>query len=291
MKAFRIISPHTSQYWYDYRVYINLRDELIQRGYTEDIDSPNRIYFFGFPYRGLPINPSYNNIAYVYGHPHMAEGSFLSQFNHILVSSKNYKDYLAKKFPILTPKLHTSFPFSSLTPEPTGDDSHPAYDLVFVGNIRTRPIMEDVLPIVKKHNLSMIIYGYDWLHYQGNPDLIRYSVNRCLPYEDFPLLPKFAKIVLHDHHKEMNEVGVVSHKYVDYLAANAFVISDNNLDVPSYHGIVYQNTQHLEQLIIYYLDKPKERQKEADMQTGLVLDTLMYTTSNFVDILETNYLL
>ncbi|GGD57447.1 hypothetical protein GCM10011357_11080 [Lacimicrobium alkaliphilum] len=275
MTSFCIASPHKNELWYDYRVYVNLRQELEALGYQYRAASQNRIYFLGGPQRHFypevgKFDAEANNIALIYCHVEKLKS--IDQFRKVFVCSEGMKGFLQRRRLMrlepfrrrqpFTPQapIEVIPPFSSLQP---CNRTRPRYqcDLSFVGTPRIRPILEAALPVVKSLKLKMHLYGPNWDQYPGNPVAKDYWIARSVPYEEIPMLAKGSKICLIDHHDMMNKIGTVSHKYVDFLKAGAFVISDNNRDARKhYHGVYYRNQSELAGLIEYYVTHDAERE-------------------------------
>ena len=285
MTKYCIGSTHKSKYWYEYQIYINLISEFEKMGFKYQPNSLNRIYFLGWPIRknyseAGPIDKKANNIGISFSHAQKAEN--IKAFNKLYVSSTGMQNVIMKKFNI---KCELLKPFSSLSPSNLEDEKYKC-DLAFVGNIRVRQIVEDVIPIVEKLNLNFKIFGYDWTHYKGNKKAIKFWQGDVIPYEHLPRLAHNAKIVLVDHHASMNQMGCVSHKYVDSLMSGAFVISDFNKDAPTYKGITYQNKSQLPKLISYYLENEEERKKQQKKQYEIVQTQ---TTESAAKIISMNF--
>ncbi len=285
MKSFCIASPHKNELWYDYRLYVNLKSELESLGYQYRAASKNRIYFLGAPFRHFypevgKFDPSANNIALIYCHSEKLDS--INQFNKVYVCSEGVKQFLAAKrlrrFDFLrTEKLFTSSqpvdiirPFSSLKPT---NRTMPRYqcDISFMGTPRIRPILESVLPLVEKMGLKLNLYGPNWDSYTGNSLAKKYWVARTVPYEDIPKLALGSKICLIDHHESMNKIGSVSHKYVDFVMAGGFVISDQNRDAKDYYqGICFHSPHHLQKLISTYLNNDELRMSHQQKQQKIM---------------------
>ncbi len=284
MISFCIASPHKNELWYDYRLYVNLKQSLINLGFKYEAASRNRIYFLGAPQRQFypevgRFDPNANNIAVLYSHAEKLEA--LAQFSSIFVCSDFVKDYLQNKFavntaPELLGNMKVLAPFSSLSPT---QKTKPRYncDISFIGTPRIRPIVEAILPIVQKHGLKFHLFGPNWDEYPGNSSAKDYFVAKSLPYEEIPMLARGSKICLIDHHQSMSEMGAVSHKYVDFIRAGAFVVSDNNKDaVSSYQGLSFDTPESLESLVLSYLERDDLRQQQILKQLSL---TATHTTN------------
>lgn len=287
MISFCIASPHKNILWYDYRLYVNLKYELEQLGYQYRSASRNRIYFLGAPQRHFynevgKFDPTMNNIAVIYCHAEQL-GS-LSQFNKVFVCSEGVGHFLRKKrlygmeflkkkkvFTSKTP-IDILRPFSSLTPART---TMPKYecDVSFMGTPRTRPILDAVLPLVDELGIKLNLYGPGWDNYTGGVNLKKYWVARQIPYEDIPKLAKGSKICLIDHHETMNKIGSVSHKYIDFIMAGGFVVSDYNRDAIKYYkGICFSEKRPLKGILREYLADGEKRKEHTSMQQLMIID-------------------
>jgi len=283
MTSFCIGSPHKNVNWYDYRVYVNLIAAMESLGFKYQRNSANRIYFLGGPLRDKytdidNFEENANNIALMYCHSGSVQT--LIPFSKIFVASLGMKIFTLvrkiKKADFYNPRYLKNMtgltilpPFSSLQPN-CDDDARYKCDISFVGNNRVRPIVEDVLGIVSKHNLNFKIYGDDWLNYQGSQNAIKYWAGATIPYEDIPNLAYNSRICLVDHHSEMNREGTVSSKYIDLSMSKACVISDNNWGVKAFAGKSYKTKADLEKLIIELLAKPSHRNNIIEKQYSLV---------------------
>ncbi|WP_395341558.1 hypothetical protein PN836_019535 [Ningiella sp. W23] len=284
MAKYCIASPHKDDTWYDYRLYLSLKQELSGLGHIHQAGAKNRIYFLGAPLKfHYPkvgeFDPSANNIALIYCHFQKIEN--ISQFDHVFVPSESVKKKFERKafLDTLTLKKEKAFktkrpigivrPFSSL--EPNDDKLYKLEcDIAFMGVPRLRPIVESAVKIVQKHDLSFKIIGADWLAYPGNPDAINYCATDRIPYRHMPAFANSAKIHLVDHHASMKEYGAVSHKYIDLIKGGAFVISDDNPDAREYYrGEVFGNDDELEALILRYLSDHQARSAKVLEQQAI----------------------
>ena len=301
MAFFCIGSPHKNKNWYDYRVYQNLIDELEGLGHKYKVGAINRIYFLGAPLRDdYPdvgtFDPLANNIALLYCHADKIRN--WHGFNHIFAASTGMKyflllrklkkmDFSGKKYLPDWHKVKVLPPFSSLKNNSTVKKDY-SCDISFVGSQRIRPIVEDTLDIVKKHNINFKIFGYDWDAYEGNPIAKDYWQGSGIPYEDFPALANSSKICLVDHPEDLNREATVSHKYIDLLASKACVISDYNLGVKyGYKGLTYKTRAELETMILKLLGDNKLRESIKLRQFSLAerlttLETVKQIVKRFV---------
>jgi hypothetical protein len=284
MTEFSIASPHKSELWYDYRLYANLIEALESLGYKYRKNAKNRIYFLGAPRRNFypdvgKFDANANNIALVYCHFEKIES--FSEFNKVYLSSPFVKRQMwaekIKRFSLLGKKKYIGSmskveiikPFSSLTNTKIIDAKFQC-DLSFIGSPRIRPIVEDIIPIVNKHNLDFHLYGPHWEKYAGDSSAVNYRKANSVDYFDIPLVSHNSKISLVDHHQTMNDVGSVSHKYVDIVMSGGFVICDNNKDADThYKGIVYSSPQELEELVLFYLNNEAKRQEQIELQHNI----------------------
>lgn len=280
-----IASPHKDDSWYDFRLYENLRESLAKLGYVHEAGAKNRIYFLGAPLKKHypkvgQFDQDANNIALIYCH--LQKIHSLREFQHVFVASdfakaffqrRKYQDWIKGKFnsPFSsTTPIEIIKPFSSLSPSISAREQF-FCDLCFIGVPRIRPIVEDILPIVEKHRLDFQIIGPSWQNYAGHPKAKAYCVTSSVPYYDLPFVANGAKINLVDHHDSMKKQGMVSHKYVDLIAAGGFVICDENIDAKkNYNGIVYRNAKELEALVVEYLNDAKKREGKRREQLDIV---------------------
>lgn len=291
---FSIASPHKSKLWYDYRLYVNLIEALESLGHRYRKNADNRIYFLAAPRRHVypdvgKFDSEANNLALAYCH--FEKMKTYNEFNKIFIPSEFVKDSILKQrkanarwfkkntFLDDKNKLEIIRPFSSLKPTEKIIGEYEC-DLSFIGSPRIRPIVEDVIHIVNKHNLSFHIYGPHWHEYKGNPLASSYVKANEIPYENIPLLSTACKISLVDHHQPMNDIGSVSHKYVDLVSSGAFVISDENKDsAKHYNGVTYKSRDELEELILFYLENEDKRRAQIALQQEIVRENSTLTAA------------
>ncbi|WP_371375748.1 hypothetical protein [Thalassotalea aquiviva] len=298
--GFCIASPHRNENWYDWRVYNNLKQELQRLGYVYEKNAKNRIYFFGGALLNAypdvnTFNHNSNNIALVYSHSY-AVNSF-EGFNHIFVASPTMKKFLWYRKIRRMLKLNFNYiprytgidilpPFSSLTPNVEYRKEYDC-DISFVGNIRVRPIVEDILEIVEKHQLDFKIFGHDWQNYQGNKAALKYWQGDVIPYQDIPSLAANSKVCLIDHHQDMKREATVSHKYIDLLMSGGCLICDNNPGAYQYKGLVYKDKISLERLVLDLIAKRTLRESIRDRQYEKVKEL---TTANAAKVLALKFI-
>lgn len=287
MKYYCIASPHKDERWYDHRLYLNLQKELSALGYLHQAGAKNRIYFLGGPQRLFypkvgQFDPAANNIALVYCHAEKLKS--LNQFNKVFVCSDGFKRYFQmrkwrdleflRKDKYFTTKqaIEVIRPFSSLTP---ASQTMPRYqcDVSFMGVPRIRPALEEVLPLVDELGVKLNIYGPGWHSYPGKGNPEKYWIAKTIPYEDISQLARGSKICLVDHHESMNRIGSVSHKYIDFVMAGGFVVSDYNRDAEKYYkGICFSERRPLKEIIKEYLNDDEKRKAHVLMQQKIIID-------------------
>lgn len=279
MAKFCIASPHKDDTWYDYRLFVNLKTMLEQMGHVYQAGAQNRIYFLGGPQRlHYPkvgeFDENANNMALIYCH--FQKLTQISQFKHVFVASNHVKKYYEEKAKTEPEQFSTQLPieimrpFSSLTPTKKNKPKY-SCDIAFMGTPRVRPIVEAVIDIVERHQLDLKIIGPSWSIYPGDSRAKKYWLTPSIPYDEIPLLAKEAKININDHHLTMNEVGAVSHKYVDLISAGGLVVCDQNPDASNwYKGEVFSDAKNLESLILTYLSDEQKRQQQLQMQFEIV---------------------
>lgn len=292
MKYYCIASPHKNELWYDYRLYLNLKQALLELGYHYRAGAKNRIYFLGAPQRLFypevgKFDPNANNIALIYCHPEKLKS--LNQFSKVFVCSEGFRHFLniqkwknlelfRKQKPFTTKQAISVIPpFSSLQPV---NKTMPRYqcDISFMGVPRIRPALDALLPLVEEMGIKLNLYGPGWHNYPGKGDPEKYWVAKQIPYEDIPKLALGSKICLIDHHDSMNKIGSVSHKYIDFVMSGGFVVSDYNRDAVKYYkGICFSDKRPLRDIITEYLGDDKKRSEHVAMQQSIIFEQ---TTKN-----------
>ncbi len=279
MKSFAIASPYGGPYCYDFIIYLTLRKKLEEMGLLYDPESLNRIYMLGFPLRA-----KYNscggyrgdafNIGLVGSYFPQIDKEQLSKFNLIYCSSEFGYDEILKKHGRRPDGLWSIYsPFSEDVPEfelTKNTIELPELDIGFVGNARSRPAIELLLPLLSKNNWRFQWHGYGIKVYHGNKQLIPYWSGGVLPYHQYPEFAKKTKIVLVDMHEEMAAVGCPSFKYIDHLMSGAFVMVHNNKYAEKIGGVSFNSSSDLELKIKKYLADVGAREEIRQRQYELV---------------------
>jgi len=285
-----IASPHKNELWYDYRLYVNLKQEFEKLGYVHCAGAKNRLYFLGGPQRLFypkvgQFDNNANNIALVYCHPEKLES--LEQFDKVFVCSEGFKEYFQNKSFTTKQPIDVIPPFSSLKPIEQNRSRYEC-DVSFMGVPRVRPALDAILPLVDELGIKLSLFGPGWNNYPGGKSLERYWVARQIPYQHLPQLARGSKICLLDHHDSMNEIGSISHKYVDFVMSGGFVVSDFNQDaIKYYNGICFSEKRPLKDILLEYLSDEGKRKKHILMQQQIImkqttLDAAKKLAENFV---------
>jgi spore maturation protein CgeB len=283
---FCIADPSTSIFWYDFYVAKQLKEAFEKNGFKYTPYTKNlRIYLLGFPvrkeYKNIgELDKTAYNIAWVYGHPALIKNSDLSIFKRIFVSSCNISNYIAA---LGYKNIHTPMPTNKTLIKTTTKR-----DIAFLGSARYnqlhgRKVIADFL--LESPLKKLEIRGYDLnIFISSNSNV---SIGPHVPYEEISEFFASSKIVLHDHHPDMRDMGMVSHKLMDIIGSGAFVVSDNNKEIKEYMPDIttYQNPKELYNKIDYYLNNNKVRE-ETIMKCMKYVKANDY--QNFVNILIKN---
>ncbi len=193
--------------------------------------------------RGLrrvdPSNTSATWMLWVISHPELVEPGEAAQYSRRFAASDHWNP--GGQIGEFTPLLQASNS-SRFTPI----HSHEKSGVLFVGSTRGefRPIVRDALAA----GIPLQVYGVGWEEFLA-PDQI---AGEFLPNSELPTAYASSAIVLNDHHREMAELGFLSNRLFDAVAAGARVVSDPALGISEVFGssvVTYQTCEELAEII------------------------------------------
>lgn len=198
--------------WGDYWLKKNLLREFFNLGYPVDNSAPKiLLHLFGEPLRSRPAGVY--NILWIHSHPDWITPAILDHYNRIYCISK---PFIAK---IKQMGFEAHFLMIPTNLHPMRREKE--YDIVFVGNTKNN-MMRKIVRDMGTPPLGVKIWGWGW---RGLISDEWYGGE----YYDNGLLNNLyasAKIVLNDHHEDMQREGFVNPRILDVLASGGFVISD-----------------------------------------------------------------
>ncbi len=236
--------------WGDYWFALDLADALNSEGVqakvvsragatSEKRDSDDVILVLRGLRRVVPSNTSAIWMLWVISHPELIESGEATQYSRAFAASNHWKpDPNLGEFTPLLQATNTS----RFTPIPATEKS----GVFFVGSTRGefRPIVRDALAA----GIPLQVYGVGWQEFL-TPDQI---AGEFLPNSELPAAYATSAIVLNDHHREMAELGFLSNRLFDAVAAGARVVSDPALGINEVFGssvVTYQNSDELAKII------------------------------------------
>jgi spore maturation protein CgeB len=135
------------------------------------------------------------------------------------------------------------------------------YDVVFVGNARTRRADgRSVVSDMGQTEFNFKVWGHLW----DNLLPKKYYGGKYWDYQDLQKLYASSLITLNDHHHDMAREGFVSNKIFDILASGGFALSQYNAGI---EGIFedsvpqYESAEQLQDLVKFYMHSIKERRR------------------------------
>jgi len=245
--------PKMRLLWGDHWVKQELGKELSGLGFDQNLENPDiNIHLFGSPAKDFDEHAL--NMVWLYSHPDMVTIENLRQFDYIFCASSHF-------LPKLSAMGYLNVELMPACTSKTPVQASIEYDMIFLGNAReSRPDGRAIVADMISTGLDFKVWGNLW--------------ERLLPkknyggrYWDYGRLEELyasAKITLNDHHPDMEREGFVSNKVFDILASGGFVISGKNKGLaPLFEDAVpeYDSSEHLKEVVEYYLDKPEERQR------------------------------
>ncbi len=203
--------------WGDYWFKKHLLKEFASLGYPVDNANPKiLLHLFGEPLHRIPA--ATYTMLWIHSHPDWITPEMLCKYHTIYCISKPFIQKLMTmgfeaKFLMIPTHLRQR-------PERKGKE----YDIVFVGNTKHN-IMRKIVRDIGSPPYNIKIWGWGWkglipdTWYGGE-----YFDNGLLG-----VLYSSAKIVLNDHHEDMQREGFINPRILDVLASGGFVVSDTVL--------------------------------------------------------------
>ncbi|MEM6533227.1 MAG: glycosyltransferase [Myxococcota bacterium] len=198
------------------------------------------------------LKPHAVNVMWMINHPDLHRDDELERYDAVFVASQPHADLLAKRLSV--PVVYLP---QATDPEHFSPSAEPKrWDLVFVGNNRgkgrseMRRIIRDLLPT--RHSLA--VWGDGW---QGKlPDGVWQGT--FVSWAKLPKVYQQARVVLNDHHDDMQKRGFINNRTFDALACGAAVMSD---PVPGLealdHVSTYQTREELAAGVRALVNEPR----------------------------------
>ena len=188
--------------------------------------------------RVVPSNTTAIWMLWVISHPELVEPGEAAQYSRAFAASNHWNP--GPEIGEFTPLLQATNA-GRFVPSTSGEKS----GVLFVGSTRGefRPVVRDALAA----GIPLQIYGVGWNEFL-TPDQI---AGDFLPNSDLPNAYATSAIVLNDHHSEMAELGFLSNRLFDSVAAGARVVSDPALGIGEVFGssvVTYQGSDQLAQI-------------------------------------------
>ncbi len=234
--------------WGDYWFKENLLREFVKLGYPVDNSRPKvLLHLFGEPIE--KISAGTYNILWIHSHPDRINAGVLEKYGKIYCVSP----YFCRKI------KESGFDAETLM-IPTNMELVKAkkrFDIIFVGNTRqnkARKIISDM----GTPPYDIKIWGWGW---RGLiPD--EWYGGEYYEYGRLNELYASARIVLNDHHEDMQREGFINPRIFDVLASGGFVISDRVLGIEEFFGgsvPVYRTPEDLRRLLEEFVDDKSGR--------------------------------
>jgi hypothetical protein len=188
--------------------------------------------------RVVPSTTSATWMLWVISHPELVEPGEAAQYSRAFAASNywNPDPEVGEFTPLLQATNANRF---------TPGNSTQKSGVLFVGSTRGefRPIVRDALAA----GIPLEVYGVGWEEFLA-PDQI---AGEFLPNSDLPSAYANSAIVLNDHHREMAELGFLSNRLFDSVAAGARVVSDPALGISEVFGssvVTYRGPKELAEI-------------------------------------------
>ena len=235
--------------WGDYWFATDLAQALIAEGVeatvvsraganSEKRDSDDVVLVLRGLRRVVPSNTSATWMPWVISHPELVEPGEAAQYSRAFAASNHWSpDPEIGEF---TPLLQATNA-NRFTPTTSTQKS----GVLFVGSTRGefRPVVRDALAA----GIPLEVYGVGWEEFLA-PDQI---AGEFLPNSELPNAYANSALVLNDHHRAMAELGFLSNRLFDSVAAGARVVSDSALGISDVFGssvVTYRTPEELAQI-------------------------------------------
>jgi spore maturation protein CgeB len=235
--------------WGDYWFKNNLTREFSRSGYPIDTVSPKiLLHLFGEP---LPdLSSDTYNILWIHSHPDRVSPEILKKYRKIYCISRSFIRKINN--------MGFDADFLMLPTNMTPLRRRKIYDIVFVGNTRQRKIRK-IISDLGTPPYHVKIWGWGW------KGLVPDEWYGGEYYENAKLNELYAasKIVLNDHHEDMQREGFINPRVIDVLASGGFVVSD---DVPEINALLhdsvptYQTPTELRNIVDAFMKSPSDRE-------------------------------
>lgn len=236
--------------WGDYHYALALRRAFWRRGHAVRIDllpdwhSPSALGDdVALVLRGLSAyrpDPKQVNLMWNISHPEAVRDEEYEAYDQVFIASAPYALTLGQRLQVkVTPLLQCT---DEALFHPQAEGQLPAHPVLFVGNSRRhrRPVVEDALAA----QLPLSVYGGLW---EGLiPALVLRGTH--VPNTELAAAYRRAGVVLNDHWAGMRDLGFVSNRLFDAVAAGAVVISDPAAGVEAIFGDAVETYETVEEL-------------------------------------------
>lgn len=239
--------------WGDYWFKENLTREFLKFGYPVNNSDPGIIlHLFGEPLEKMPSGAY--NMLWIHSHPDWITPQLLNKYQKIYCISK----YFIRKIAKMGFEAELLMSPTNMTPL----KMEKKYDIVFVGNTKQAAIRK-VIRDIGRPPYDIKIWGWGW---KGLiPD--DWYGGEYFENERLNELYASSKIVLNDHHEDMQREGFINPRILDILASGGFVISDRVLglgELLNDNIPVYDTPEELRIMINKYMNDDAGRDLLAE---------------------------
>jgi len=224
--------------WGDYWFKENLMREFAKLGYPVNNSKPKiLLHLFGEPFEKT-TSETYD-ILWIHSHPDWIDAGVLKKYRKIYCISP----YFSRKINDMGLEAETLMVPTKMTPMKTKKK----FDIIFVGNTKHNKIRK-IIGDMGTLPYDIKIWGWGW------KGLIPDAWYGGEYYENGKLneLYSSARIVLNDHHEDMQREGFINPRVLDVLASGGFVVSDWVLGIEEFFdsGVpVYRTPEDLRRII------------------------------------------
>ena len=202
------------------------------------------------------------NVIWMISHPELIAVADLKKYELLFCASEPFTQRLSGQFGLQVHYLPQASDPDLFKPI---QQSRKDYDLLFVGNNydakdgACRKIISDLSKCGMRHKLAIV--GQRWKGFVDNTCIL----GDFIDYHQLPCLYSLAKIVLNDHHKEMQREGFINNRTFDLALGKVFQISDPVDGMGKLSIVTYDSPVDLKDKIEYYLENPTAREAASSL--------------------------
>ena len=171
------------------------------------------------------------NVMWLVCHPENVPKSVADKYDLILVDSWSLSESMkGKSMAEIEPFIVTAD-----TELFYRDDSPIVYDRVFVGN--TRGVNRNCVKWCSDNKIELDVWGGGWEKYYKDDPYIH--LHGIIPYDETAEIYRKSKIIINDHHDEMQKTGMINNRCPEVLLCGKTMLCDWSQGVEDEFGDLF----------------------------------------------------